>query len=104
PLPFFRNYTSGDLATRANGINAIRQILSGAVLTSVLSGVFSVFSFVLLFYYSTNLALVATALVMINVGVTIFVSYFSLRFQRPLFDLQGKISGQVLQFITGVSK
>ncbi|MEW6156915.1 MAG: NHLP bacteriocin export ABC transporter permease/ATPase subunit, partial [Verrucomicrobiota bacterium] len=104
PLPFFRNYTSGDLAMRANGINDIRAILSGAVLTSVLSGVFSIFNFALLFYYSVPLALVASVLVTLNIAVTGLISFFCLRYQRPLCALQGKISGQVLQFITGISK
>lgn len=104
PLPFFRNYTSGDLADRANGISAIRAIASGAVLSAVLSGVFSIFNFVLLFHYSVQLALIATALVLIHVVLSVGISLLSLRYQRPIYDLQGKISGQVLQFITGITK
>ena len=104
PTPFFRSFTSGDLANRANGISAIREILSGAVLTSVLSSVFSIFNFMLLFYYSTRLALMATLLILLNMSVTTLVSLYTLRMQRPLYELQGKISGQVLQFITGITK
>ncbi len=104
PLPFFRNYTAGDLADRANGINALRAIASGAVLNSVLSSLFSLFSFGLLFYYSVPLALIATALVAIYVAISVSVSLYGLKYQRPIYDLQGKISGQVLQFITGITK
>ncbi|MHB8520223.1 MAG: NHLP bacteriocin export ABC transporter permease/ATPase subunit [Limisphaerales bacterium] len=104
PIPFFRNYSSGDLAMRVNGVNAIRGMLSGAVTTSVLSGVFSVFNFALLFYYSMKLALIATMLVVVSVAMTAAASLLSLRYQRPLYRLQGKISGLVLQFITGISK
>ena len=46
PAPFFRDYSSGDLALRATGISAIRRVLSGVVTTAVLGAVFSVFSFV----------------------------------------------------------
>ncbi|MSU36752.1 MAG: NHLP bacteriocin export ABC transporter permease/ATPase subunit [Pedosphaera sp.] len=104
PLPFFRNYTAGDLAMRADGINAIREILSGAVLSSVLSGVFSIFSFGLLFYYSVPLAFIAMGLVGFNIIVGLAISFYSLRYQRPIYALQGKISGQVLQLIMGISK
>ncbi len=104
PLPFFRDYTSGDLADRANGINAIRAIASGAVLSSVLSGLFSLFSFGLLFYYSIPLAVLASCLVVVYVTVSVIVSLNGLKFQRPICDLHGKISGQVLQFITGITK
>ena len=104
PLPFFRNYTAGDLAMRANGIGTIRQILSGAVLTTVLAGVFSVFNFALLFYYSVKLALLATVLVAVSLGAIMTVSLLRLKYQRPIMKIQGKIAGMVLQFITGITK
>ena len=62
---FFRRYTVGDLANRSMGIDTIRNLFMGNVLTSILAAVFSIFSFALLFYYSWRLALVATLLVAI---------------------------------------
>src|SRR5690606_21287457 len=35
PVPFFRGFGAGDLALRANGINAIRQQLSGSTIHTV---------------------------------------------------------------------
>ena len=104
PVPFFRSYSAGDLAVRANGINAIQQIISGAAICSVLGALFSVFNLGLLFVYSVRLAAVAIGLVLLNVAVMLLVSWAELRLQRPLCALQGKLSGQVLQFITGISK
>jgi NHLM bacteriocin system ABC transporter ATP-binding protein len=104
PAPFFSTYTAGDLAVRANGINAIQQMLSGAVITAFLGSLFSIFNFALLFYYSGRLAAVATGLALVSVSVTLAASWASLRLQRPLYDLQGKISGKVLQFVTGIAK
>ncbi|MFM1942250.1 MAG: hypothetical protein RI897_1232 [Verrucomicrobiota bacterium] len=104
PLPFFRRYTAGDLAMRANGISTIQEILTGAVITSVLGAVFSLFNFALLFYFSGKLALIASALVAVNLSVVTAVSLLSLRLQRPLYDTQGKISGLVLQLITAIHK
>jgi NHLM bacteriocin system ABC transporter ATP-binding protein len=104
PLPFYAKYTSGDLAVRANGINAIRQMLSGVMITSLLSGVFSVLYFALLCYYSPTLTLVACGLAVLNLAVIASASAFTLRLQRPLCELEGKISGMVLQFIAGIAK
>lgn len=104
PLPFFRNYTAGDLADRAQGINSIRQILSGAMMGSLLSGVFSTVSFALLCYYSLKLTLVACGLVVINLAATALVSVLSLRLERPVYQIAGRLSGQVLQFVTGITK
>jgi NHLM bacteriocin system ABC transporter ATP-binding protein len=103
PVSFFRGYTSGDLADRANGISAIRQVLTGAVST-VLSGIFSLVNFFLLFWYSWELALVALGLTLVAVGALALASYFQIRHQRQLIERQGKISGMVLQFISAISK
>lgn len=104
PVPFFRDYTAGDLTNRALGIGVIRQAISGTVLLSVLSGVFSIFSFILLFFIDSNLALLATGLVFIAVVATTIAGILQARHQRALTDLQGKISGTILQIITGIAK
>ncbi len=104
PIPFFRKFSAGDLAARANGINNIRQHLSQVVLGSLLSGVFSLFNLALLFYYSSMLALVATGLVLLSVVVTGISSLLTLKYTRQYLDVQGKISGLVLQLVTGISK
>ncbi len=104
PVPFFRDFTAGDLAMRSLSIGAIRQILTGSVLASFFSGIFSIFSFVLLFYYSWKLALLATVLSLISVAATTLTGYLEVRFQREMIDVRGKISGILLQFINGIAK
>ena len=69
PVPFFRDYAAGDLAMRGLVIGQVRQILTGSTLSSILSGVFSIFSFALLFYYSWQLAILATTLTAVAVLV-----------------------------------
>lgn len=104
PVSFFRRYSVGDLANRSLGINAIREILTGNVLTSALAAVFSVFSFALLFYYSPRLALVATALVAVLALVTAGLTWLQLRHQRALLELQGRIASLLFGLIHGISK
>jgi len=104
PVPFFREYTSGDLATRGMGINQIRQTLTGSTLSSILSGFFSIFSFALLFYYSWRLALLATALIAVAFIVSTVCGYMQVSQQRSMSKIRGRISGMVLQFINGISK
>ncbi len=104
PLPFFRKYTSGDLAMRAMGIVIIRRTLAGAVVSTVLGSLFSIFSVVLLFYYSWRLAILATAILLVSALASAASAYLQYRYQRPLFDLQGEIQGMVLQFISGIAK
>ncbi len=104
PASFFRRYTVGDLANRSLGINAIRDMLTGNVLTVLLAAVFSVFSFALLFYYSARLALVATGLVVLLTGTTVTLVYLQLRHQRALLDLQGRIASMLFGMIGGIGK
>jgi ATP-binding cassette subfamily C protein len=104
PVTFFRRYTVGDLANRSLGINAIREMLTGNVLTLLLGAIFSVFSFALLFYYSWRLALIATALVVLLSGVTAGLAWLQIRHQRALLDLQGKISSLLFGLINGIAK
>jgi ATP-binding cassette subfamily C protein len=104
PVSFFRGYSSGDLAQRSLGITVIRQTLTGSTLNAVLSGIFSVFSFLLLFYYSWQLALFASLLVLCALAASIVCGVIQVRRQREISALNGKISGMLLQFITGIAK
>jgi len=102
PAPFFRRYTAGDLADRVLGINTIRQILAGAVVSSVLAGVFSILNLALLFYYAPGLAWSAIGLVLASVLVTVLLGLPQMRYQRALVEIGGKISGLVLQMVSGM--
>lgn len=104
PVPFFQRYSLGDLANRAMGFNAIRQALSGAVLSSLLGAIFSVFSFALLFYYSWHLALVACGIVFFQCLLLAVGGVLQLGYQRVQMDLAGKLAGRVAQFLSGITK
>ncbi len=104
PVGFFRGYTAGDLAERAMGIDAIRQVLSGTTVAALLGVIFSAFNFALLFAYDSGLAGWATLLVAVALAVTAGAGWLQLRHQRHLSRKQAEISGMVLQFLTGISK
>lgn len=104
PVGFFRDYTAGDLADRANGVSEIRRQLTGATATAIVGGVFSVFSYALIFYYSWQLALCAGALVSVLIGLTWLLSHYHRIHYREAFRLRGQIDGFVFQIISGLSK
>jgi ABC-type bacteriocin/lantibiotic exporter with double-glycine peptidase domain len=104
PATFFRRFSTGDLAVRALGINTIYQTITGPTVASVLSSLFSVFSFGLLFYYSVRLALIATLVMVAILGVTVAASYLQLRYQYRTTELLGKVSSLVLQLLGGIAK
>jgi len=104
PADFFRKNSTGDLADRAGGITAIRDILTGAVTGVVLDAVFSLTSLVLLFVYSWRLALVAVGLAAVSVLATVGLTVPQLTRQRAIMRRMGRVEGLVLQMIAAVTK
>jgi NHLM bacteriocin system ABC transporter ATP-binding protein len=104
PPAFFRRFSAGDLATRGLGIQAMREVLTGTVITSLLSGIFSLVSLGVLFFYNVRLAMVASLLTTIAFAVVTACGYLMVRRQRDLATVQGRLSGLALQMMYGISK
>ena len=104
PLPFFRAFSAGDLAQRANGVNQIRQAVARLLLSSLLGELFAVFNLALLFYFDARLALIACVLMAAALAVTLVLSVKQVRLQRRLAEQQGRVAGFVLQILSGISK
>ena len=104
PSPFFRRFTAGDLANRTLGINQIRQILSGATLTTAMSAIFSSFNMIIMFVYDWKLALIGMGMILVILLLSGGLSFVMVRYQRDIFDIQGKNAGLVLQLLTGIAK
>jgi len=104
PAAFFKRYAVGDLADRVLGVQAIRQMLAGATVASLLGGVFSVVSLGMLFFYSVPLAFMAVGLAFLLCLVVGGLTWAQLRHERKLALMRGRVEGFLLQLIIGVGK
>ncbi|KTD47029.1 ABC transporter [Legionella rubrilucens] len=104
PVTFFKQFTTGDLTQRAMAISHIRTLLAGVVVNSLLSGIFSLFSLLLLFYYDVRLAVTATLIILILCAYTLLISLRQLRHYKEQETLQGDLSGMVVQLLGGIGK
>lgn len=104
PVPFFRNFTTGNLSTRALGIDQMLQIVTGVALTTIITSVFSSLNFFMLYYYDPSLAIWATVFIFAVLVVIIILEYSNLKYLRNSQILSQKISGLSYQLITGMSK
>ena len=104
PCRFFRDFSAGDLADRAGSVGDVREMLTGAAVQAAMSGLFSMFSLLLLFFYSWRLALIASAMLLAMAIATGFCSYRQFRHYREMFRTRGAISGLAFQMINGLSK
>jgi NHLM bacteriocin system ABC transporter ATP-binding protein len=104
PVTFFRKYTAGDLSERAGGVDQIQQLISGAGVAAILGSMSGLFYVVQMFTYSLMLAGVAVALTFTYVAVNTTLNYMQLRHQRLETTVKGRITGLVLNLLTGVAK
>jgi NHLM bacteriocin system ABC transporter ATP-binding protein len=104
PVSFFRRYRVGDLTNRVEGIGTIRQILLADVTSTILAVVISLVSFFLLFYYSWQLALLATALLLGLGSATFVLSRWQLKHRRDSLEIQGRVSSLAFALVQGISK
>src|SRR5262249_5500653 len=68
PVNFFRKYSAGDLADRAEGVDAIQELVSGAGVAAILGSVSGIFYVFQMFGYDLRLAMLAVVLTLTYVG------------------------------------
>jgi NHLM bacteriocin system ABC transporter ATP-binding protein len=104
PVDFFARFTAGDLAFRSMGVNAIRNILTGLTINSLMSLVFSSVNLLLLFFLDWRLALAAAGLLILQTAYTLPILRRLLRHQTRMYERQGRNAGEILQLLTGIMK
>ncbi|KTC99630.1 NHLP bacteriocin export ABC transporter permease/ATPase subunit [Legionella erythra] len=104
PVTFFKRFTTGDLTQRAMAVSHIRTLLAGVVVNSLLSGIFSLFSLILLFYYDISLAVTSTLIILVICAYTLLISLRQLKHYKIQESLQGELSGMVVQLLGGIGK
>jgi ATP-binding cassette subfamily C protein len=104
PPSFFRRFSAGELSERAMLIEQITQMVSGQMLGHILTLVMSVMNLFLLFYYSWQLAIMAFTMVLIMIVIGSFISIKQMNTYKASVAHQCKMTGTVLQLITGLDK
>ncbi len=103
-LSFFRQYSSGEMLSRVNAINQIRDKLGAEKLDILFKSLFSLLNLGLLFIYSSSLASVAAVIVLLTVIVTSIAGHFKRQKTAQMEELEGAIGGLTIQLVGGISK
>ncbi|MDX3077124.1 NHLP bacteriocin export ABC transporter permease/ATPase subunit [Streptomyces sp. NPDC088354] len=104
PTSFFAERSTGELASAAMGVSAIRRVLAGVGPVAVQSGTVGAMNLVLLLVYSVPLALVAIAMLIVIAAVFLGLGLWQLRWQRQLVELGNKLNNQAFQTLRGLPK
>lgn len=102
--PFFRNFTAGDLANRADGINAIRKLVSQSFMAFASGGVAMIFSLGLMIYYEWRVALMVALVSALFGAIAYGIGKRVLGYNFEQLDLSGKLQGTVLQLLGSIAK
>jgi NHLM bacteriocin system ABC transporter ATP-binding protein len=104
PTRFFADRSTGELASAAMGISAIRRVLSGIASVCLQASTVGTMNLVLLLVYSVPLALAAIAMLLLIATVFLGLGLWQLRYQRQLVKLGNKLNNQAFQTLRGLPK
>ncbi len=102
PLRYFEKRSVGELSTRVNELENIRQFLTGTALTVVLDSVFSVIYIVVMLIYSWLLTLVALATLPLCVLITTAVSPIARKQLRTKAERNARSQSHLVEVISGI--
>lgn len=104
PATFFRQYTTGDLATRIAATQQLALLLNASLVAQILGGVFSLANLILLFHFDSELAWVAVGILVV---VVIAIGLIVIPLRRWSFGLMAAdraANGWMIQVLTGIQK
>jgi NHLM bacteriocin system ABC transporter ATP-binding protein len=104
PTAFFADRSTGELASAAMGISAIRRVLAGIGPVAVQSVTVGAMNLVLLLVYSVPLALAAIGMLILIGAVFLGLGLWQVRWQRRLVELGNKLNNQAFQTLRGLPK
>ncbi len=103
-LAFFRKYNAGELAARLNVFQDLRDYVSEVAAEAVLSTLFLLPAFALLFFFDPLLGLVFVILGMAALAVTAIFFVLHVDPQRRYMRTSHRMMGEIFQFLNGIAK
>lgn len=104
PTTFFSERSTGELASAAMGISAIRRVPAGVGPVAVQAGTVGAVNLGLLLFHSVPLALAAIGMLVAIGAVFLALGLWQLRWQRGLVKLNNRLANQAYQTLRGLPK
>ena len=104
PPSFFKQYSSGNLASRIANMRSLVQSIVSILLGSMLSSVFSLVYVAQIGTYAPALALPALIIVVAQAVLTTVVTLITTRYERASMEASANLSGTVTALLNGIQK
>lgn len=103
PMPYFEHRQTGVLVARLHGVEQIREFVSGAAVTLLLDCPFLVIVLAVMFWYSWQLTLIALAILLLIIGLSLGVTpIFRAKLDKQ-FLLGAKNQAFVTEYVSGMA-
>lgn len=104
PADFFKNYSSGELSSRAQYTNMLCNMLISTVLSTGLTSLFSLVYITQIFTYAPSLVVPALLVVGTTLIFTMLSAFVQMKVSRQQMEIATKESGMSYALISGVQK
>ena len=104
PSSFFKEYSSGDLASRVTTVSVLTQRIASVLLGSGLSAAFSIVYILQISAYAPALALPALAIALIQATLTVLSTFITVHFAKETMEAYAKLSGEETALLNGIQK
>ncbi len=102
PLSYFEKRPVGEISTRVNELENIRQFLTGTALTVVLDAIFSVLYIAVMLIYSVPLTVVSLSIIPVFVLLTVVASPLIYRQLREKAERNAETQSYLVEVMTGI--
>lgn len=104
PADFFKQYSAGDLSSRAQQINALCGMLISSVLSTGLTSVFSLIYISQIFAYAPALVVPALLIILVTLVFSLVTTFAQMKISKKQMELGAQESGLSYALISGVQK
>ena len=104
PAAFFKDYSAGELSSRAGSIGSLCSMLANAILTTGLTSIFSLIYIGQIFTFAPVLVVPALIIMLTTVGFSLISTLVQMKRSKQMMELGAKQNGLVFSLISGVQK
>ena len=104
PADFFKQWSSGELASRSQQLQSLCQMLVSSALNTGLTSLFSLMYVTQIFAFAPALVMPALAVILATLVFTVATTLYQTRIARKQMELSARESGMSYALITGIQK
>lgn len=104
PTSFFKEYSSGEITSRAQYINSLCSTIVSTFFSTGLTSLFSLIYIGQIFIYASSLVIPALCITLATIALSLITSFAQMKISKKKAELSAKMYGTTYQIISGVQK